>query len=303
VFVSAEDNSVQRFDLAAGTKVSFVAHESWVNALAYSPDGQLLYTGGCDGRMIVWPATADAPQPLKVIEAHPGLSPWVRTISVSPDGAMIATGGNDGLVRLWKAADGTALGTLAGHQKNVYSTLFHPDGKLLISGDLAGVIQVWDLAAAKSVGTFDAKDLWSYNEGQGVDYGGVRGLALSPDGKFLAAGGLYKASNPLGAVNEPLALLFDWETRQKKQSHVVAGVNGIIWRLCFHPEGFLIGGSGGSGGGHIAFWKPEGDKEQHKFTMPTMIRDLDLHPDGLQIATAHYDRLVRISSMTPAPKT
>lgn len=302
VFAAAEDSTVQRFDLATGAKVGYVGHESWVQAIAFSPDGKTLYTGGCDGRLIVWSALGDAPQPIRTIDAYPGQSNWVRTISVSPDGALIAAGGNDGLVKLWKAADGTSVATFAGHENNVYSSLFHPDGKLLISGDLLGVIHIWDLAAGKSVGTFDAKDLHSYNDGQGVHYGGVRSIALSADRKYLAAGGLYKASNPLGAVNEPLVLLFDWDSRQKKQSHVLTGIQGIIWRVAFHAEGFLIGGSGGSGGGHIGFWKPEQDKEQHKFTMPTMIRDLDVHPDGLQIATAHHDRLVRLSSMTAPTK-
>ena len=66
-------------------------------------------------------------------------------------------------------------------------------GQFLLSGDLMGVLKQWDVASGKLVRTFDAKPLHTYEGGQQVDYGGVRALAVSPDGKWLAAGGLYKA--------------------------------------------------------------------------------------------------------------
>lgn len=299
VFAGAEDFSVGRWDLASGTKVAFSAHESWVRAIGFSPDGESLYTGGYDGHLIFWPATADAPKPVKTIDAHTG---WVRALSVSPDGRFIATAGNDHLVKVWNAADGSPVRTLAKHDSPVYSVLFHPDGKSLLSGDLSGNVHQWNVETGEAVRSFDAKPLHSYNDGQGVHYGGVRTIAASPDGKLLACGGLHKATNPLGAENEPLVPLFDWESTKLKQSHVLSDVKGIAWRVCFHPEGFLIGCSGGSGGGYIAFWKPEQDKEQFKLKMSDTVRDLDLHPDGIRIATAHYDGyMVRVSAMI-APK-
>ena len=60
--------------------------------------------------------------------------------------------------------------------------------------------------------TFDATALHTYEGGQQVHYGGIRGLAFSPDAKQIVAGGLHKATNPLGNVQEPLALRFDWES-------------------------------------------------------------------------------------------
>ncbi len=77
-----------------------------------------------------------------------------------------------------------------------------------------GVLNQWEIATGKLARTFDAKPLHTYEGGQQVDYGGVRALAVSTDGKWLAAGGLYKATNPLGAVNEPIVLLFDWKTQK-----------------------------------------------------------------------------------------
>lgn len=299
VFAGAEDCSVQRFSVADGKKVSFNAHDSWVRSIVFSADGETVITGGYEGRLIWWPTAAEKPAPIRTVEAHQG---WVRTVSVSPDGVLLATGGNDNLVKLWNLADGKLVRELSGHGSRVYSTLFHPSGEFLLSGELNGLVKQWEVKTGKMVREFDAKTLHSYNKGQQVHYGGVRSLAISPDGKYLACSGLHKATNPLGAVNEPLVELFEWESGKKKQSHIAAGVRGVAWRILYHPDSYLVCASGGSGGGFLLFWKPEQNKEFFKLKLPDTARDLDLHPDGLQLATAHYDRSIRISRMTAKPK-
>src|SRR5262245_33090768 len=92
VFASSEDRTIQRWELASGKQVAFPGHDGWTFALAFSPDGQTLLTGGADGKLTWWPATADEPKPLRSIDAHKG---WLRSIAVSPDGALVATCGND----------------------------------------------------------------------------------------------------------------------------------------------------------------------------------------------------------------
>ena len=295
LFTTAENYTTQRWNLADGKQVSFGGHDSWVRALGFSSDGETTFTGGCDGRLIWWPTAAEKLEPLRQIDAHDG---WIRTVSVSPDGQILVTAGNDRLVKLWNLADGSLIRELAGHEKDVYSTLFHPSGEILLSGDLLGKVKQWEPATGKLVREFDAKDLHSYNGGQRVHYGGVRSLSLSPDGQHLACSGLHKATNPLGAVNEPLVVRFEWESQKKIRSHIVKGVKGIAWRALFHPEGFLIGASGGSGGGFLAFWNADQDEELHKLKLPNTAREMDLHPDGLQLATVHHDRHVRITRMT-----
>ncbi len=297
VFTSAEDTTIQRWDLSNGSHVVYPGHESWVRALAFLPKEKLLVSGGSDDRLLFWPIEAEKPAPVRTIEAHRG---WIRTISVSPDGTLIASGGNDNLVKLWNPADGQLVRQLEGHTSNVYSTLFHPNGQFLLSGDLNGEIRQWEIATGKLVRTLDAKALHTYNGGQQVHYGGVRSLALSPDGKHLAACGLHKASNPLGAVNEPLNLLFDWESGKLLRSQVTSNsLKGIAWRVVFLSPDTLVVASGGSGGGALIFWKTDQDKEFHQFKLPNTARDMDVHPDGLRVATIHYDRQVRISLMAP----
>ena len=43
--------------------------------------------------------------------------------------------------------------------------------------------------------------------------------------------------------------------------------------------------------------KPEQDKDVHRFQLPSLARDMDLHPDGLRVAAAHHDRHVRITRL------
>jgi WD40 repeat protein len=296
VFCGAEDKTVQRFRLADGVKTPFVGgHETWVHALAFSPDGETLISGGCEGRIVWWPTASDTPAPARQVPAHHG---WIRALAVSPDGKTLASGGNDTVVRLWNMADGVPIRELKGHARDVYSLLWHPSGQFLVSGDLMGVVKQWDATAGTEVRTFDAKDLHSFNDGQRVDFGGVRGLAFSPDGKYLAAGGLYKASNPLGAVHEPLINLFEWETGKLARSQSADGIpGGVVWALKYLADGTLLGASGGSSGGWLFFWKPDNDKDVHRFQLPNILRDMDLHPDGLRVATAHHDKNVRITKL------
>lgn len=297
LFAAAEDRNVVRWELSSGAKTLLQGHDSWVGDLAFSPDGETLITAGYDDTLAWWPVAAEKPEPARKVKAHEG---WIRALAVSPDGKLLASAGNDRVVRLWNAADGSPVRSMEGHQGHVYSLLFHPSGEFVVSGDLRGQVVQWEVATGQVAGMFDAKALHSYNTGQAVDFGGVRSLSLSPDGKHLTASGLYKAENPLGAVHEVLVLRFEWETAKLVVSHVQAGVKGVAWRARFHPEGFLIGGSGGGGGGHLIFWNLE-DKPFHAFKLPDTVREFDLHPDGLQLATAHYGKAVRISRMAPKP--
>jgi hypothetical protein len=293
LFAGAEDRSVQRWELSSSKQIGFSAHDSWVRSLAFSRDGRTLVTGGYDGRLIWWPASADAPKPIRTIDAHAG---WVRQVAVSPDGRLLASAGNDRLLKIWNVADGSLVHSLAGHESHVYSTLFHPSGRFVLSGQLHGQVQQFDLAGGKLLRTFDAKALFSYNAGQGVDFGGVRDMSFSPDGKSLACCGLHKAENPLGAVHEPIVLLFDFDSQKLLQS-LTCAVKGVAWRVIHHPQQFLVAASGGSGGGFLIFWKPDQPTEFHKFQLPNTARDMDVHPDGIQVATAHHDSHIRISRM------
>lgn len=300
VFCGAEDAGLHRFQLADGAKVSFTGgHETWVLAVAGLRDGSQIVSGAADGRLCWWDAVAAAPAPpIRRIDAHQG---WIRSLDVSPAGELLASAGNDLVVRLWNPATGEKVRELTGHERHIYTVAFHPSGEFLFSGDLMGKLKQWRVATGELVREFNATALHSYNDGQQVDFGGVRGIAVSPDGKYLAAGGLHKASNPLGAVHEPLVQLFHWESAEIARSQIAEGLDkGVLWRLQYLRDGTLMGVCGGGSGGFLNFWNADGDKELHRFALPNLAREMDLHPDGVQVATAHHDRHVRITRLGPS---
>ena len=67
--------------------------------------------------------------------------------------------------------------------------LFTPSGRTLISADLRGLVIEWDHRPGKEARRLDAGKLSKHNAaGQGVDYGGVRDLALSATANTSPAG-------------------------------------------------------------------------------------------------------------------
>ena len=298
---SSEDSSLQRWTLATGEKVVLKAHESWAHALRYTSDGKQVVSGGCDGRLIWWAITDAEPQPTRTIDAHAG---WIRAIDLSPDGSRLVSVGNDLMIRLWDMSTGEKVAEWGGHAKHIYSVLFHPDGQHLLTGDLGGSIHLWNLASKQSEKSFDAKPLHTYEGSQRVDFGGVRGMSLTPDNLHLLAGGLHKGTNPLGAVHEPLLLRFATSDSSLLKSHVCDGISGgVIWRVCCLPDGTAMAVCGGSTGGFLLFFNADSEKDIHRFQLPALSRDMDWHPATQRVLTVHHDHHLRVTNLFPKQTT
>ena len=292
---SSEDSSLQLWRIPSGEKKVLTGHESWVHALCYNADGQQLVSGGCDGRIIWWSARVDAPSILRKIDAHSG---WIRALAISPDNTMLASVGNDKIIRLWSMVTGEKIGELAGHDRHIYSVLFHPGGAQLVTGDLIGKIHIWNVADRKLERSIDATPLYAENKGQSAEFGGVRAMALNIERSELIAGGTHKATNPFGAVHEPLILRINWADGVLKKSHACEGITGgLVWRVQWLQDGTAVGVSGGSSGGILLYFNDTQEKEIHRFKLPSLARDMDIHLASNLVATAHYDNHLRVSGM------
>ena len=292
---SSEDSTLQLWTVPSGEKKILTGHESWAHALCYNADSQQLVSGGCDGRIIWWSVRPNVPSILRKIDAHAG---WIRSMAISPDNTLLASVGNDKIVRLWSMATGEKIGELAGHDRHIYSVLFHPSGAQLVTGDLIGKIHIWNVADRKLERSMDATPLYAENKGQSAEFGGVRAMALNIERSELIAGGTHKATNPFGAVHEPLILRLNWADGVLKKSHACEGIaGGLVWRVQWLGDGTAVGVSGGSTGGILLFFSDTQEKEIHRFKLPSLARDMDIHLASNLVATAHYDNHIRVSAM------
>ena len=298
VFAFAQDYNVWRFEIATGTKVAFPT-ASWGRGIAFDKSGKSVITATYDGRLIWWPVDSDTPAPIRTIDAHQG---WILAIAVSSDGTL-ASVGNDLVVRLWNSADGTLLREMSGHESQIYNVAFHPSGEHLATGDLMANLIHWETNSGKQVRTWKAESLQKFDKTFVATLGGFRGMAFSPDGKFVACSGITNVTNAFAGVGNPSVVVFDWESGKQQIEHLAsAKMNGVAWGVTFHPDGTRIAASGGSGGGFLLFWKPDGATEMHQVKLANTARDLDLSPDKMHLATAHHNGHVYVSRMDVQPR-
>src|SRR5262245_43914025 len=83
-------------------------HDSWVFAVAFSPDGRHVVSGAADGTLQLWEVASGA---VRVLAGHDG---HVYAVAFSPDGRHVVSGSEDHTLRLWEVASGTAR-VLEGH--------------------------------------------------------------------------------------------------------------------------------------------------------------------------------------------
>ena len=107
--VASGDNYVQNnlrvWDVASGSLLhSLAGHQPATNAVALSPLGGQLVSGGPDSLVIVWDlSTSVASLTLKGHKQH------VMSVVYTPDGQRIASGAADGSIRWWEASTGLSL--------------------------------------------------------------------------------------------------------------------------------------------------------------------------------------------------
>ncbi|HEV8544588.1 MAG TPA: hypothetical protein VGR78_19535, partial [Verrucomicrobiae bacterium] len=116
-----------------------------VNAVRFSPDGQLLATGGGEpsrsGELKLF-RVKDGQLTQEFKNLH---SDVVLSLAFTPDGRYLASGAADRFAKVTELATGKLVRALEGHTHHVLALTWKRDGHTLMTGGADNIIKVWDV--------------------------------------------------------------------------------------------------------------------------------------------------------------
>jgi serine/threonine protein kinase len=210
--------AIRFWDVATGAKAGTMGGP-WdgLFAVAWLPDGKTLVTTGQDNKLTFWDdATGQHESIDKVCSVH------VRTLSISPNGKLIATGGS-GPQRLW---DLSTRKEVPSHlPQDIPPVFLPPDGTELAGYDhMKGTVSICNLTTGKV-------RPWRAHPDK------IEGLAVSPDGRFIATVGSLEAGRGQG-------IGYVWSVADLSLVAVLPGHRGRIGVVAFTPDGTQVATAG-----------------------------------------------------------
>jgi WD40 repeat protein len=278
------------YAMAKNRSVVLTGHWAGVNAVAYSPDGKVLASGGNDCSIKLWDcasekeiASLEPPEGRFVHDPPRGsvydpiegkTPPFINSLSFSADGKTLAAGTLEKSIRLWDMAkkqqrlkielDYSDPKYKIGN--DVFGVAFSPDGKSLASASFDGVVRLWSPVTGKLM-----REVGSL---PGIAYA----VAFSPDGKALAAGGKD------GVVKI-------WDLKKKELKYTLTRPGTDIRSVAVSPDGRYLAsasvdGPSVDGTGEVVLWDFQTGKELaklegHKYQVSCVA----FSPDGKVLAS------------------
>lgn len=282
-------------DVDAGRELARAdACPSGLLALAWSPDGELVATGGQHERARVWRASGELAREL------PGGGPWVEHVAWAPRGDRLATASGR-VVRVWNrgAEPLVEAGPLP---STVTGLAWRPDGAA-IAATCYGGVHVWPLRP----GAVARHLAWK---------GSLIAIAWSPDGKVIACGSqdgsvhfwrlsTGRDSEMTGYPFKPKALAWDagssllatagdaavtvWDFSGKgpegRRPLQLASHTGVCTRLAFSPSKAVL--ASGSQDTSVLLWEPRRGPKPTRFAfLDDEVTALAWHPRGVGLLGA-----------------
>jgi WD40 repeat protein len=148
-------------------------HGDRVHAVAFSPDGKVIATGGTRGQLFLWDVASG--KELHAIKGKP--DKHFSLVAFAADGKLLAFAdrGLASAIHLCDPISGKVIQELAVGKGGLFTLAFSPDSRFLVwAGYKIGYL--WDLVAGREVGVLEGV-------GDSIEF-----LAFTPDGKQLIVG-------------------------------------------------------------------------------------------------------------------
>lgn len=228
---------------------------SWVNALAVSPDGQLVACATDDAAVTVWDMSRGTLR--AELRGHGRI---VRSVAFLKDGRQVVTEGDDTTVRIWDLETETEVFAHKGHLQPVVAVgAAGVAGVCSVSWD--ETIQTWSTRTAEQVtaytagsrsdtfcGAIAADGHWAVTgevKGQvrrwnlqigdsallGTHSGRVRSVAITPDARFAIS----------GSDDSTIKL---WDLADGRCVGTLEGHLAIVHSVAVSPDGALLASAG-----------------------------------------------------------
>jgi hypothetical protein len=268
-------NSVQLWNVANKQGLGdWKTGNGYVKSLAFLLGGKQLIVGGYQS-VSVWDVASGTK--VRDLPKHRG---FVTSLAVSPDGKLLATGCDDEAARLIRIEDGALLKTFEHDRDPVQCVAFSADGKTLATaaGDETrvtrpGIAKLWDVESGKLIRDFE-----------GMSRAATSVVFAEKETRLI-----------VGSLDEK-AYVFEVESGKALGFFGGHGrpVNSIVMSLDGQTA---ISGSGGRavGKNELKVWRIAdgevlGTADEHE----AKIAAVALSPDGKIIASASYDKSVRL---------
>lgn len=201
-----------------------------VLALAVSPDGKKIASGGCDRLVRVWDLASGKLE--HAIENH---ADWVFAVAFGPDGNLLVTGSRDKTAKAWDLKAKESVLTFPDHQQPVYSVGISADGKIGFSAGEDNQIRQWQATDA-------SKQLGKQTKALAGHAKAVFKLAHHADPK-----------NPLLASCSADNTVRLWNPVAGTALKTLTGHTDWVYAVAISPDGQLV--AGGSFNGEVRIWK------------------------------------------------
>ncbi|MFX0053059.1 MAG: hypothetical protein ACFE8U_17430, partial [Candidatus Hermodarchaeota archaeon] len=218
--------NIQLWDVDSNTFIPLSNQTSFVEAVAFHPNGRFFVSGSRDRSIALWDVKTK-----KTIDSikFPTISTYSLSLGFNPSGSILVSGLNNGSLVFLDFQTFTPFLTLNNHSDEITSVSFSPDGEYIISGSKNSTILVHNATSYEFLYKIDTHS------------SDINTLAFSPDGTVFASGsddeiiGIWNTSNGknihwLNASNQVSSIAFNPLGNQLVSGHILE--NDInIWNI------------------------------------------------------------------------